>query len=231
MCSSGPLAALIAPKHELSWPNWRAVFSWGVTEQARGRVKRQTDVPAKLGRLNQGGPGVAHCNLTAPNMEQYARLPRNSVDGHRGAEVALRRLPSICEGGRRSKQKGWLARSLHLPTAGGCQSAARRQRVDGDFWQVFPLRAGLADCCTLTWTLAARPGPSAFSPWSAIDEAPKTPATRPVRRRSCYRACGCALMHHNQRRETRLPPPGSRTEYWQRSQPPGLACGMWLAAC
>ncbi|EAT79718.1 hypothetical protein SNOG_12918 [Parastagonospora nodorum SN15] len=61
-------------------------------------------------------------------MEQYARLPRNSVDGHRGAEVALRRLPSICEGGRRSKQKGWLARSLDLSTAGWCQSAARRQR-------------------------------------------------------------------------------------------------------
>jgi hypothetical protein len=79
-----------------------AVFSWGVAEWACGRVK-ETNMDVSQARLfrTKAGQGVAHCNPAAANMEQYARLPRNSVHGHRGAEVALERppSPSICEGG------------------------------------------------------------------------------------------------------------------------------------
>lgn len=58
-----------------------------------GKRTNKTVSQARLFRI-KAGQGVAHCKPAAANMEQYAKLPRNSVDGHRPAEVALRRPPS-----------------------------------------------------------------------------------------------------------------------------------------
>ncbi|KAF2821487.1 hypothetical protein CC86DRAFT_302977 [Ophiobolus disseminans] len=66
-------------------------------------------------------------------MEQYARLPRNSVDGHRPAEVALRSAPSpnVCEGGRSIQWASALSGSLASRRHGvGC-ALGRRLEAEG----------------------------------------------------------------------------------------------------
>lgn len=128
-CSSGPLLGgqrtLIAPSSSSRGPAGEGDVSSSLPGArwlrcifvGRRRIGLQPDKKTNNGRpqvsqvsccSNHGGQGVAHCGRAAAQWAQSARLPRNSVHGHRPAEVASR---SVCPA--RACEDGW-----HEGTAG-----------------------------------------------------------------------------------------------------------------